>query len=38
MIINSDKRRIKQILFNLLSNAIKFTSTGYIKIILKESL
>ena len=25
IIINSDKRRLKQILYNLLSNAIKFT-------------
>ena len=32
IIINSDKRRIKQILMNLLSNAIKFTLKGSVKI------
>ena len=38
LLINSDKRRLKQILFNFISNAIKFTNKGFIKIILKESL
>ena len=32
IIVNSDKRRIKQILMNLLSNAIKFTQNGSVKI------
>lgn len=31
-IINSDSRRIKQILVNLLSNAIKFTEKGWVEI------
>ena len=30
--VNSDMRRIKQILINLLSNAIKFTEEGFIKL------
>ena len=32
IIINSDKRRIKQIVMNLTSNAIKFTDQGDVKI------
>jgi len=32
LLIESDRRRIKQILINLISNAIKFTARGEIKI------
>lgn len=32
IILNSDKRRIKQVLMNLVSNAIKFTDQGNVKI------
>lgn len=35
-IVNSDKKRIRQILNNLLSNAVKFTETGTIKIELSK--
>jgi len=36
LIINSDKRRIKQILMNLVSNAIKFSDQGDIKVDVKS--
>jgi len=35
LILNSDKRRIKQILMNLARNAIKFTDQGNVKIDVK---
>lgn len=36
MAINSDRRRLKQIIINLLSNAIKFTDSGKISLICKK--
>jgi len=35
IILNSDKRRIKQVLMNLVSNAIKFTDQGNVKTEVK---
>ena len=37
LIINSDRRRIIQILYNLISNALKFTRFGSIKFKIFES-
>ena len=34
--INSDEKKISQILKNLLSNAIKFTSKGFVEVKMKE--
>ena len=36
--INSDYKRLRQILINLLSNAVKFTNKGYIYIIVRSEL
>jgi signal transduction histidine kinase len=36
-IVNSDKTKVRQILFNLLSNACKFTSQGRISLSVKKS-
>jgi len=35
IIVNSDKRRIKQVIMNLVSNAIKFSDQGNVKIEVK---
>lgn len=32
IIINSDEKRVEQIILNLLNNAVKFTENGYVKI------
>jgi len=37
ILINSDQKRIKQMLLNFISNSVKFTSEGFIKLIFRKS-
>ena len=34
--IQSDQRRVKQVLMNLVGNSVKFTDTGQVKVVLKN--
>ncbi|CCO44428.1 putative TWO-COMPONENT SENSOR PROTEIN HISTIDINE PROTEIN KINASE [Vibrio nigripulchritudo SOn1] len=36
--VNSDKARVRQVMFNLLNNAIKFTEKGFIELKVEEQI